>query len=56
VVPHIPGYGFSDRPQKSGFTFRVCELWARLMTERLGYERFGAHGVRLGQHHNRTTR
>lgn len=44
MVPHIPGYGFSDRPQKSGFTFRVCELWARLMTERLGYERFGAHG------------
>src|ERR1051326_6685802 len=44
VVPDIPGYGFSDRPDTSGFTFRVSDLWARLMTERLGYKRFGAHG------------
>jgi microsomal epoxide hydrolase len=44
VIPDIPGYGFSDKPQKGGATFRVNDLWARLMTERLGYERFGAHG------------
>jgi len=44
VVPDIPGYGFSDKPDKRGSTFAVSDLWARLMTERLGYERFGAHG------------
>jgi len=44
VVPDIPGYGFSDKPNQRGLTFRVGDLWARLMTERLGYPRFGAHG------------
>ena len=44
MVPDIPGYGFSDKPVKKGSTFAVSDLWARLMTERLGYERFGAHG------------
>jgi len=44
VVPDIPGYGFSDKPNKRGSTFAVGDLWAHLMTERLGYERFGAHG------------
>jgi microsomal epoxide hydrolase len=44
VVPDIPGYGFSDSPGQKGVTFHVSALWARLMTERLGYTRFGAHG------------
>jgi len=44
VVPDLPGYGFSDPPPKLGTVFRVNDLWARLMTERLGYRRFGAHG------------
>jgi hypothetical protein len=44
VIPDIPGYGFSDKPAIRGSTFRVSDLWARLMTDRLGYERFGAHG------------
>ncbi len=44
VVPDIPGYGFSDKPSERGATFRAGDLWARLMTERLGYKRFGAHG------------
>jgi microsomal epoxide hydrolase len=44
IVPDIPGYGFSDKPKQRGSTFRVADLWARLMTEQLGYERFGAHG------------
>jgi pimeloyl-ACP methyl ester carboxylesterase len=44
VVPDIPGYGFSDKPDGRGSTFAVSDLWARLMTERLGYKRFGAHG------------
>jgi microsomal epoxide hydrolase len=44
VVPDLPGYGFSDRPTKHGTIFHVNELWARLMTDKLGYARFGAHG------------
>lgn len=43
VVPSIPGYGFSQRPDRSGFgPERVAGLWAELMTG-LDYERFGAH-------------
>ena len=44
VVPDLPGYGFSDKPAKPGTIFRVNDLWARLMTDKLGYERFGTHG------------
>lgn len=44
VVPSIPGFAFSDRPENSGEIFRVHSLWADLMTEILGYTRFGAHG------------
>jgi pimeloyl-ACP methyl ester carboxylesterase len=44
VVPSLPGYGFSDKPEKAGTLFRIADLWATLMTQRLGYERFGAHG------------
>ncbi len=44
VVPSLPGYGFSDKPDKAGGTFDIGALWRRLMTSELGYERFGAHG------------
>jgi pimeloyl-ACP methyl ester carboxylesterase len=44
VVPDLPGYGFSDRPSEHGAIFRVNDLWAHLMTKKLGYPRFGAHG------------
>ncbi len=45
VVPSIPGYGFSDRPTQRGMNiFRIADLWARLMTDGLGYHRFGAQG------------
>src|SRR5882757_2128662 len=45
VVPSIPGYGFSDRPQKPGMnTKRIAQLFARLMTEELGYKKFMVHG------------
>lgn len=44
VVPSLPGYGFSDRPTKSGMNgFRISELWAKLMSG-LGYSRFAAQG------------
>jgi pimeloyl-ACP methyl ester carboxylesterase len=44
VVPDLPGYGFSDKPTKFGTIFRINDLWARLMTDKLGYQKFGAHG------------
>ncbi|HEX5128017.1 MAG TPA: epoxide hydrolase [Rhodocyclaceae bacterium] len=44
VVPSLPGYGFSDKPTKAGMLFQTADLWATLMTKRLGYERFAAHG------------
>ncbi len=45
IVPSLPGFGFSDRPRERGMTAdRVAELWARLMTEALGYRRFAAAG------------
>src|SRR5271165_579081 len=37
IVPDLPGYGFSDKPKKHGAIFRVNDLWARLMTDKLGY-------------------
>ena len=44
VVPSLPGYGFSDRPTTTGATFRIGEIWHTLMTDALGYQRYGAHG------------
>ena len=47
VVPSLPGYGFSDALPPGEFR-RVPELWVKLMTEVLGYERFGAYGGDIG--------
>ena len=45
VVPSMPGYGFSDHPTQRGMNLvRIPDLWAKLMTEGLGYTRFGAQG------------
>jgi pimeloyl-ACP methyl ester carboxylesterase len=45
IVPSLPGYGFSDlTTERSVNVARIADLWARLMTEKLGYSRFGAHG------------
>ena len=49
VVPSLPGYGFSDRPAAPGLVFPgIAGRWHRLMTEGLGYRRFGAHGTDIG--------
>ncbi|MFA7199646.1 MAG: epoxide hydrolase family protein [Methanoculleus sp.] len=49
IVPSMPGYGFSDRPHERGMTSaRIADLWARLMTDVLGYERFAAGGGDIG--------
>ena len=49
IVPSIPGFGFSDRPHVGGMnSFSVAEIWAKLMTEKLGYRRFAAAGGDIG--------
>ncbi len=50
VIPSLPGFGFSAPPHKPGeATARNwARLWARLMTECLGYRRFGAQGQDIG--------
>lgn len=44
VAPSLPGFGFSDRPDTTGWGIeRIADAWAELMT-RLGYDRFLAQG------------
>ena len=44
VAPSLPGYGFSDKPQESGWgVARIAAAWIELMP-RLGYERWVAQG------------
>jgi len=44
IVPSMPGYGFSGRPQKPGMTPQViATLYAGLMAA-LGYEQYGLQG------------
>jgi pimeloyl-ACP methyl ester carboxylesterase len=44
VCPSLPGYGFSDKPARKGWTTqRIAKAWAALM-ERLGYPRYVAQG------------
>ena len=49
VVPSLPGCGFSDIPRRRGMTkTRIASLWASLITNVLGYERFAARGGDIG--------
>ena len=46
IIPSIPGFGFSERkPQSSA---AVADLWAKLMTDVLGYKTFVAAGGDIG--------
>jgi pimeloyl-ACP methyl ester carboxylesterase len=48
VIPSLPGYGFSERPARTGVTTRyTAGLWHRLMRG-LGYEGYGAQGGDFG--------
>jgi pimeloyl-ACP methyl ester carboxylesterase len=48
VIPSLPGYGFSQRPARTGVNYRhVAGLWHRLM-QGLGYSRYGAGGGDFG--------
>ncbi len=44
VVPSLPGYAFSGRPRKPMGPRAIARVWHRLMTDVLGYSRFGAQG------------
>jgi len=48
VIPSLPGFGFSPAPPRPVGLRRVAQLWHRLMTEALGYERYGAQGGDMG--------
>lgn len=44
IIPSLPGYGFSGKPESSGWNIdRIAGAWAILM-ERLGYTRYVAQG------------
>lgn len=44
VCPSLPGFGFSDKPSRTGWsTDHIARAWAQLMG-RLGYRRYGAQG------------
>jgi hypothetical protein len=45
VVPSLPGFGFSSKPKgKPVGPATTAALWNRLMTEVLGYPKYGAQG------------
>ena len=49
VAPSLPGYTFSVRPHQPRLNrFAMAELFATLMTEALGYQRFAAQGGDIG--------
>jgi microsomal epoxide hydrolase len=49
VVPSVPGFGFSSKPKGKpiGLT-TTATLWNRLMTEVLGYAKYGSQGGDVG--------
>ncbi len=48
IIPTLPGFGFSEKPQEVGWNpLRIARAWIILM-ERLGYSRWGAQGGDLG--------
>jgi len=49
IIPSIPGFGYSPLPPEGGLNAaRVADLWAKLMHEQLGYEKFAAAGGDVG--------
>jgi epoxide hydrolase len=48
VIPSLPGFGFSGPTTETGWNARrTAKAWAELM-QRLGYDRYGAHGNDAG--------
>ncbi len=48
VAPSVPGFGFSSKPSKPIGAPTTATLWHRLMTDVLGYSKYGAQGGDLG--------
>ena len=49
VAPSLPGFGFSQATSERGMQVqKVADLWAKLMTENLGYPKFAAQGGDIG--------
>lgn len=48
VVPSLPGYGYSSLPAGLMGPVATARLWRKLMTEVLGYPRFGLQGGDIG--------
>ncbi len=48
VIPSLPGFLFSSLPSESLTRPAIADLWDRLMTDVLGYERYGAYGGDIG--------
>ena len=44
VVPSLPGFGFSSKPNEPVGPPTTARLWHTLMTQVLGYPRYGAQG------------
>lgn len=48
VIPSLPGFGFSGPTRQRGWDrYRIARAWAELM-RRMGYDRYGAHGMDWG--------
>lgn len=50
VIPSLPGYGYSSAPTTPSTPEATADVFHRLMTERLGYERFATYGEDVGGH------
>jgi len=49
IAPSLPGFGFSQASQEPGMQVqKVADLWAKMMTENLGYPKFAAQGGDIG--------
>ncbi|HZZ51119.1 MAG TPA: epoxide hydrolase [Pseudonocardia sp.] len=45
IVPSLPGFGFSSPLTQTGYNWwRTADLWNKLMTDGLGYDRYFAQG------------
>lgn len=49
IAASLPGYGFSDRPTRPGMSAgQMAVLFARLMSDVLGYNRYAVRGTDIG--------
>ncbi len=49
IIPSLPGFGFSGLPKYGSINnLHVAQLWAKLMTQELGYSKFVATGGDIG--------